>query len=818
MPDFRLVRTDIAGFFGFAERGPLPDPSETDPGKRAQAAVKLNSWNDFRVIFGGFLPYSYLAYAVRGFFATGGQTCYVARIGVTVTPPTTAVLPLPTAITSTQIANLKVKAVPGATQIQLDAPVSVLVGGSITIGDPAFNQRLIVTSVIDSQNITVSDATQPGTGLEFNQSAGTPVFALKGPAVAIQITSIATTTTAGATQVQLGSSDVIGIAVGSLIAIGDPLSGECVSVASIVDDQTITVQPALISAHAAGEPVYPIEGASLIALAAVGDDSLEVGGASTFEQDDLVVVSGGGASEIRVVTGVAALGTGFSIQLGRELDFDYDAGAVVRKYTAALTVRAFSPGAWGNGIQLAVMPLDPGKAVTHFSLRVTLAQGTDPAQPPQQEFYPLLSLDPYDPYPQTYADSGGSAPPPSSPAEISPIYAPLVLNNASELIQVCPSPLPICPTQPTTIPLGTCLLVGTGPLQNYVLNLEGGSDGTPGISSTIPPAAAPVSNPCNGQSVATNLSSPSGSYPPPPNATVQDFLDALEVLGLIDEIGILCCPDAAGFPPEMQTASGWCMRTVQQAMVNQCVQLQYRVAVLDTPISLQPAGALNWLSSNAYPDPAARFAAVYYPWLKVPDELGIEGPNRTVPPCGHVAGAYAYTDDQYGVQKPPANVELQFVSDVAVAVTNQQQGFLNPAGVNAIRAFAGRGIRVWGARSLSQDPDWTYIHTRRFMSMIEDSVEQATRWVVFQTNDDNLRRMLTHSLNVFLRSIWLTGGLQGTVPAQGYFVKCDSTNNTPSTIDAGQLICQVGVAIAAPIEFLVFQMSLSVAGAVVVEA
>jgi uncharacterized protein len=227
---------------------------------------------------------------------------------------------------------------------------------------------------------------------------------------------------------------------------------------------------------------------------------------------------------------------------------------------------------------------------------------------------------------------------------------------------------------------------------------------------------------------------------------------------------------------------------------------------------------LSWLSSQGYSDPAARFAAVYYPWLQVPDELGIEGPNRTVPPCGHVAGAYAYTDNTYGVQKPPANVELEFVSDVELPLTNQQQGLLNPAGINAIRQFPGRGIRVWGARSISQNPDWTYIHTRRLMSMIEDSVEQASRWVVFQNNDDKLRRMLTHSLNVFLRSIWLAGGLQGSVPTDGYYVTCDNTNNTATTIDAGQLICQIGVAIAAPIEFLVFEMRLSVAGALVVEA
>ena len=301
-------------------------------------------------------------------------------------------------------------------------------------------------------------------------------------------------------------------------------------------------------------------------------------------------------------------------------------------------------------------------------------------------------------------------------------------------------------------------------------------------------------------------------------ATDQDFYDALDVLGLVEEIGILCSPDAAGPPPQGMSAATWSMANIQQAMVNQCVQKQYRVAVLDTPTSLTPAQALSWVKQVAYSDQAARFAAVYYPWLKVPDELAIEGPNRTVPPSGHVAGAFAFTDNNSGVQTPPANVALQFVSDLRLAVTSQQQGFLNPAGINCIRSFPGRGIRVWGARSLSQDPNWRYIHRRRLMSMIEDSVEQASRWVVFRSNDADLRRMLTHSLNVFLQSIWLAGGLVGARPSEAYLVKCDSTNNTPTSIDAGLLVCQVGVAIAAPMEFLLFELRRSVAGAQVVEA
>ena len=498
-------------------------------------------------------------------------------------------------------------------------------------------------------------------------------------------------------------------------------------------------------------------------------------------------MEGGGVSEVRVVSGQSANGV---IQLGLALTFPYAAGSVVRRHTAALTITGVSPGDWGNRIKLQITPLDPGNAVTHFSLRVTVDRGADPVQPQQQEFYPLLSLDVNDPSP-------------------TPIYAPDVVNGASELIQIAPMP-------PQLIAEWTQLLTGVGPLAGGELYLEGGSDGA---ESTT--------------------------------ATNQDFQDALDVLGLVDEIAILCCPDAVGPPPVPatlpsapapppaspcagQTTSAalpafaaraaqpitgtWDLQSIQQQMLTQCVNLRYRVAVLDTPSSLQPGEALNWANAQPFVGAAARFAAVYYPWLKVPDELGVFGPSRTIPPSGHIAGAWAYTDNQFGVQKPPANVELSFVSDVELAVSNPQQGFLNNRGVNAIRAFPGRGIRVWGARSVSPEPAWRFIHARRLMSMLEDSVEKASQWVVFQSNTADLRRMLTHSLNVFLRAIWLNGGLAGATPDESYFVKCDSTNNPQRSIDLGQLVCQVGVAIAAPMEFLVFEIIRSVEGAQVTEA
>jgi len=693
-PDIRLVKTDIAGFVGFAERGPVLQKTDADPAG-AQAALKLTSWQDFRLKFGGFISNSFLAYAVRAFFANGGASCYVVRVGAAASPPATAIMPLP---------------------------------------------------AVDTANL---------------------------------VTYIAAQTSPGQGQIKLDSSDVV--AAEDLIAIGDPETGECLSVASIADDQTINVQPPPQSVHAAGDPVFLIQGTSLAADVKAGASDIQVSRANVFQNQDLVSVEGGGLSEIRVV--LQAVDS--TLHLALPLNFPYTAGTVVRRHSPALTVTADSAGAWGNRIRLQVIPLEPGNVVTHFSLRVTVDRGQDPGQPIQQEFYPLLSLDPQDPSP-------------------TPIYAPAIVNNASQLIQIADHVAPGSPAPK--------LLVRTGPLAQGSLYLEGGADGL------------------ESGSVAT-----------------QDFLDALNALGQVDEVAILCCPDAvAPAPPtpapvmatpaenpcngQSTTAQpgravatpapnvSWNLNAIQQAMLTQCNTLRYRVAVLDTPPSLQPSMALDWLNKQQYFGPAARFGAVYFPWLKVPDQLNPQGPNISVPPTGHVAGGYAYTDNQFGVGKPPANVQLSFVSDVELAVTNQQQGFLNERGINAIRPFPGRGIRIWGARSISTEPDWKYIHTRRLLSMIEDSVEKASQWIVFQPNTADLRRMLTHSLNVFLQLIWLTGSLKGSRPSEGYFVVCDDTNNPQSSIDAGRLICQVGVAIAVPMEFLVFDLRRDVEGLQVVEA
>jgi hypothetical protein len=199
------------------------------------------------------------------------------------------------------------------------------------------------------------------------------------------------------------------------------------------------------------------------------------------------------------------------------------------------------------------------------------------------------------------------------------------------------------------------------------------------------------------------------------------------------------------------------------------------------------------------------FAALYFPWLQLPDPA-LPGVLRSVPPCGHVVGLYARLDVAEGVHRAPANGELRWVHDVALGVDDSLHGVLDPESVNAIRAFRGRGIRVYGARTLSNDPSWRYVNVRRLLSMIEESVEEACQWVVFEPNDDELRALLRIGIGGLLEAIWRRGGLVGATAEEAFFVKCDRANNPPAVVDQGRLVVDVGVAPAEPAEFVVFRV------------
>jgi phage tail sheath protein FI len=201
----------------------------------------------------------------------------------------------------------------------------------------------------------------------------------------------------------------------------------------------------------------------------------------------------------------------------------------------------------------------------------------------------------------------------------------------------------------------------------------------------------------------------------------------------------------------------------------------------------------------------SKYAAMYYPWFTVLDPL--TGTNLAVPPSGHLAGVWARNDDTRGVHKAPANEVIRGAIRPETQLTKGENDLLNPMGVNCIRAFPGRGIRVWGARTLSSESEWRYLNVRRLFNYLEESIMEGTQWVVFEPNDDALWARIRRSIAAFLVNEWRKGALFGLTPDEAFYVKCDRETNPAEGIDAGQVVCEIGVAPVKPAEFVIFRLA-----------
>ena len=216
-------------------------------------------------------------------------------------------------------------------------------------------------------------------------------------------------------------------------------------------------------------------------------------------------------------------------------------------------------------------------------------------------------------------------------------------------------------------------------------------------------------------------------------------------------------------------------------MIAHCENAGDRMAILDAPPDLLPQEILEWRMNTAGYD--SKMAALYYPWIEVMDPLT----NRPmmIPPSGHVAGVWCRTDGTRGVHKAPANEVVMGANGLGFQVTHAEQGGLNKVGINCIRAFSGRGIRIWGARTLSSDPEWRYINVRRLFNFVAESIMEGTQWSVFEPNDERLWKQLEISASNFLRRVWSDGALFGSDPSQAFYVKCDAETNPPE-VDRGR--------------------------------
>jgi hypothetical protein len=289
-----------------------------------------------------------------------------------------------------------------------------------------------------------------------------------------------------------------------------------------------------------------------------------------------------------------------------------------------------------------------------------------------------------------------------------------------------------------------------------------------------------------------------------PEDYLGDSADRTGFAGLeaIPEITMIAVPDAmAAYQKGVIDLEG--LKAIQLGMIAHCELMGNRMAVLDAPPSMNAQQIKDWRNDQAGYD--SKFAALYYPWLKVFDPSS--GENRFVPPSGHVAGIWGRNDDTRGVHKAPANEVVRGALDLEVNITKGEHDLLNPDGVNCIRSFPGQGIRIWGARTLSSDPEWRYVNVRRLFNYLEDSILSGTQWAVFEPNDNALWAKLRRSISAFLVMEWRKGALFGLTPAEAFYVKCDSETNPPEVIEAGQVICEIGIAPVKPAEFVIFRLS-----------
>ncbi|WP_042423863.1 phage tail sheath family protein [Streptacidiphilus anmyonensis] len=318
------------------------------------------------------------------------------------------------------------------------------------------------------------------------------------------------------------------------------------------------------------------------------------------------------------------------------------------------------------------------------------------------------------------------------------------------------------------------------------------------------------------QATAAEPAAPPASAPPAslPEETGVAALDADDYVGdaadrtgfagleAVEDVTMLAVPDLM-LAHQRGVLDEDGVKAVQLAMIAHCELMADRVAILDAPPGMRAQQLRDWRMDTAGYDSA--YATLYWPWVKVMDPLS--GKPITLPPSGHMAGVWARSDATRGVHKAPANEVLRGVLAPEIGVTRGEQSILNPVGVNCIRSFPGQGIRVWGARTLSSDPEWRYLNVRRLFNFVEKSILQGTNWVVFEPNDEVLWTSVRRTIRMFLRQVWRSGALFGGQPDDSFFIKCDQENNPEESRDQGILNVEIGIAPVKPAEFVVFRIS-----------
>jgi phage tail sheath protein FI len=700
------LRTDIAGFVGITERGPLNTP------------VRIESWKRFWAVFGGFIPQGYLAHAVQGFFENGGKICYVTRITDLELTERSEIFLFSKIENITQLTK-KVDA--HAAELEVTSISSLSKGDYVMLGSDGYYYE--ITSAPVGNKFSISPELKNSYGKDTKVKKADPSLKVR--------------------------------------AINEGQWGKKLKVTLNRDSLGSTVTSEAVTQTTEFSIVNNIKG---------------------FEKGSLVKVA------------------------------QNKGGTLIEKYHYVGSVfKAKKEIVWDVPLESGTTGFDFSQPIHFSTLEFTLKVDF---KDKIKEVYEGLSLNPL--YGSRYVES--------------------IIKEESNLISVV--------DLYKLKYLGSVISTNYGAIYDDEIN-----DGTLLLGDLLPPDEIKANLPSS-DDMAKNLPDIQemgneyvylrGGFDGINTIKIDDFIgdsSSNEKRGLrcyeeTDEVSMICIPDimirsedaelspkeettnpcapsidkaltpsayVVEYPPKFEIDD---VEIAQRSMVEHCEILKDRVAILDPPYNLDISEIYNWRLKFD-----SKYAALYYPWIIVNDPLQIKGNiTRVIPPSGYVAGVFARTDLDKGVHKAPANEEMIGVRDIVINVSDNEQDILNPAGVNCLRSFPGRGILIWGSRSVSSDTTWRFINIRRLVIMIEESIEEAMQWAVFEPNDVHLRNSIILAVTSFLESLWGKGALAGSTASEAFFVKCDEENNPQSVVDEGKIITDIGVAPSIPAEFIIFRI------------
>lgn len=795
--------TSTAALVGVTARGPVNQPT------------LVTSFGEFSRVFGGLLNHlvftdgkDALPYAAQGFFNNGGQRVYVSRI---VGP-------------GARFATADMYAVPASGQAISLMATRANAGSSQLVVDNATNiddaDHLLIDDDLRSEYVQVTGTPAPTQALMLTRNVA--IGASTGDTVVEQTVTDGADLSAeiegdmnAGGQLMLSATEVAARTAGEILRISDSSDPDITEYVTIAAAATVDIEESSLAfdhpqATTTVHVVTVADGATSQTLtvdANPGDNSVAVDDISGFSVDDVVQING---AELAVVRSIPST---ITLNVATPLVNNHGAGVSVQKQVPMLQVRARYQGLWGNTVQARTR---------QNSVLITEVEGTGASI--NDNVVTLKAL---------FGINAGSYVAFSTAGVVSDVLLVVAVNRATNEVTFEGQFTAAAPAGTVATSLEYDLIVERienekvveaetfeslgmhpnhfryGPKIVGSFDRSSGDASDSGESSLVRLSDLTFDN--TGEPIAAalpNRASMLASLINRPLASGTDDLDNIDDLTFIgsplpgQRSGIHSLQNEESI--SMVAVPGQTSVAVQKALIGHCEYMRYRFAVIETPRDSNLANAITHRQNFD-----TTRAAIYYPWLVVADQFGEKGDLLRIAPSGHVMGIYARTDTSRGVWKAPANEVVRGILQFESAITKGEQDILNPININAFRDFrtANRGLRLWGARTLSSDASWKYVSVRRLFLFLEQSIERGLQYAVFEPNNENLWAGVKQSISSFLATVWRNGGLEGVKEEEAFFVNVGyNVTMTQADIDNGRLIVEVGVAAVKPAEFVIIRI------------